>query len=343
MRAWRNGLARAALALLLLLPATALADDTGEGQEIYRRGADSGSGKARGNGAPVDLAPLWEHRDAALQAKLESAIRQLGLDGAVRGKQLSFALVDITELHAPRVAELNGDLMMYAASLPKIAVLLAVFDGVEKGKIRLDTMTENKLKQMIRRSSNSATTEMMHLVGKENIAEVLLSPRYRLYDPKRNGGLWVGKDYGKGGLWRRDPLHNLSHGATAMQVARFYYLLETGKLVSPRQSAKMKQILADSEINHKFVHGLLLIDPKANLYRKSGSWRTYHSDSALVERDGRAYIAVALANSDKGKHWLVDLIQAADAIIFSDDRPRRAKKKEKKKRSFRDLFGRRAR
>jgi beta-lactamase class A len=54
-----------------------------------------------------------------------------------------------------------------------------------------------------------------------------VSPRYRLYDPRHYGGLWVGKDYAKSGLWRRDPLHNLSHGATAMQVARFYYLLKT--------------------------------------------------------------------------------------------------------------------
>ena len=32
--------------------------------------------------------------------------------------------VDVTERNAPRLAMLNGDEMMYAASLPKIAILL---------------------------------------------------------------------------------------------------------------------------------------------------------------------------------------------------------------------------
>jgi len=337
MRAWRSALARAVLVLLLIAPSASRADDVSEGEELYRRGPHE-IRRQPGAEGPVDYAPLWDHQDAALQAKLDSAIDQLGLRRAIERKKLAFALVDITELELPRVAEVNGDVMMYAASLPKIAVLLAVFDRVSKNQITIDSKTENKLKQMIRRSSNSATTEMMHLVGKENIADVLLDARYRLYDPEHNGGLWVGKDYGKGGLWRRDPIHNISHGATAMQVARFYYLLETGRLVSPEHSAKMKEILGDSEINHKFVHGMLLVDPKASLYRKSGSWRTYHSDSALVERDGRSYIAVALSNNEKGKFWLIDLIQAADAIIFSDDRPRRAAQKPKKKRGLLDLF-----
>ena len=169
---------------------------------------------------------------------------------------------------------------------------------------------------MIRESSNSATTEMMHRVGKEHIARVLLSPRYRLYDPKHNGGLWVGKDYAKSGLWRRDPLHNLSHGATAMQVTRFYYLLQTENLVTPEYSRKMKEILAETKLEHKFVRVLRMINPAARLFRKSGSWRTYHSDSVLVERGGRAYIAVVLSNSPEGSRWLGEIIAALDAIIF---------------------------
>jgi beta-lactamase class A len=156
----------------------------------------------------------------------------------------------------------------------------------------------------------------MNRVGKEYIARVLLSPRYRLYDPKHNGGLWVGKDYARAGLWRRDPLHNLSHGATAMQVARFYYLLTTENLVTPEYSRKMKQILTKPGIEHKFVRALRAIDPLAVMHRKSGSWATYHSDSVLVERDGRAYIAVALSNSAKGDRWLGQIITSLHRIIF---------------------------
>ena len=90
----------------------------------------------------------------------------------------------------------------------------------------LDDETLEKLTRMIRNSSNSAATEILQRVGMDYLAELLQSPRYRLYDPERNGGLWVGKAYGKTPAWKRDPLHNLSHGATALQVARF--LLSAG-------------------------------------------------------------------------------------------------------------------
>lgn len=264
-----------------------------------------------------DKAPLWNHMDAELQQQVTQALEELDLTDDARRRRLAVVLVDATDLERPRVAAVNGDEMMYAASLPKIAVLLAAFEKIAQGKMELDRDTEWQLHKMIKASSNTAATEMMHRVGKEYIARVLLSPRYRLYDPKHNGGLWVGKDYAKSGLWRRDPLNNLSHGATAMQVARFYYLLETENLVTPEHSKKMKEILGDSLLRHKFVRAMDRINPAALLFRKSGSWRTYHSDSALVEHDGRRYIAVALSNDEEGALWLDEIITALDGIIYS--------------------------
>ena len=266
-----------------------------------------------------DNAPLWDYHDDALQKKVDRALADLGLDDEASKKQLSVALIDLSGSGTPRVASVNGDVMMYAASLPKIAVLLAAFEKIAQGKMVLDEATEYRLSRMIKASSNRYATEMMHQVGKEYIARVLLSPRYRLYDPEHNGGLWVGKDYAKAGLWRRDPLHNLSHGATAMQVARFYYLLVTDNLVTPEHSRKMREILADSELNHKFVRALRQIDPEAAVSRKSGSWSTYHSDSVLVERDGHRYIAVALSNNANGSQWLGRIITKLDALLDRDE------------------------
>jgi beta-lactamase class A len=260
-------------------------------------------------------APLWAFKDDSLQQQVEAAVADLGLSKYARRKRWSVALVDVTDVERPRVADINGDVMMYAASLPKIAVLLTAFEQVAQGKLKLDPRLELMLESMIRRSSNSATTEVMHRVGKPNIAKVLRDPRYRLYDPKHNGGLWVGKDYGKEGLWQRDPIHNISHGATALQTARFYYLLQTGQLVNPESSRKMKQILAETAIEHKFVKALREVSPDAVMCRKSGSWRNFHSDSALVEHDGKAYIVVALSEDDEGAEWLGRIIVALDRII----------------------------
>lgn len=259
---------------------------------------------------------LREANNPTLQKQLENRLKRLNLDAAVREGNLAVALVDVTDPQHPQLAQVNGDDMVYAASLPKIAILLATFERIHEGKLKLNKETRQLMTDMIRHSSNTAATTLIHKVGGKYINSVLRSPKYRLYDTRYNGGLWVGKEYAQGVAYQRDPLHNLSHGATAVQVARFYYLMETGQLVSPRMSREMKAIMGDPAIHHKFVKGLEATQPDAQIYRKSGTWRNWHADSAIVEHDGRTYIAVALAQSPKGGEWLKDLISELDGIIL---------------------------
>ena len=258
---------------------------------------------------------LGESCDPRLQKALETRLGSLQLKKATSRKDLSVVVVDITDISKPRMAYVNPNRMMYAASLPKIAILLGAFEKIANGEMTLDDETLEKLKLMIRNSSNEAASDILNRVGMDYLADLLQSPRYRLYDPERNGGIWVGKEYGKAPAYRRDPLHNLSHGATALQVARFYYLLETGQLVSPELSKLMKAIMADPAHEHKFVKGLREVQPDSEIYRKSGTWGPYHSDSAIVEHHGRRYIAVALAKSRQGEQWLQKLIVALDELV----------------------------
>jgi beta-lactamase class A len=251
---------------------------------------------------------LWKCFDNGLQRQLDKTLTHLGLEKAVQNKKLSVALVDITHLDKPRVAAVNGDEMQYAASLPKIAILLGAFVEIEQGEMKLDKDTRESLTRMIRVSSNEDATRMLNRVGKNRLLGILQSKKFHLYDPKVNGGLWVGKEYGKSAAYQRDPLHHLSHGATAMQAARFYYLLETGQLVGPKLTREMKSMLGNPGIHHKFVKGLADY-PDAHIYRKSGSWRQWHADSAIVEAEGHKYIIVALAEDPNGGTWLSRLIQ----------------------------------
>jgi beta-lactamase class A len=262
------------------------------------------------------LPRLADNNDARLQKDLEHALVELGLSKAAQRGKLAVALVDITDEQQPRLASINGHDMMYAASLPKIAILLGAFARIERGDMQLDEKTRATLVQMIRYSSNRAATEMLNRVGKQFLTELLQSSRFALYDKNQHGGLWVGKEYGKGAAFKRDPLHHLSHGANVFQVARFYYLLETGRLVSPELTREMKAILSKPGISHKFVRGLNDHRPGSKIYRKSGSWRHWHADSAIVERDGHRYIAVALANDNQGGHWLEQLIVAMDDLVM---------------------------
>lgn len=264
--------------------------------------------------AQAALRDLDDRIDPSLQQGLESVVRDLGLAGEVQAGRLSLALVDLSQGDAPRLAMLNGHAMVYAASLPKIAILLGAFLEAQRGRIALDAAHLADITSMIRYSNNDAATRVLHWVGGERLMAILQSPDIALYDPKRNGGLWVGKSYGGEDAFERDPIHHLSHGATAFQVARFYWLLENGRLVDPPFAALMKEALAHPGIRHKFVEGLASRSGVA-IYRKSGTWRDFHADSALVEAGEHKFVMVGLAHHKDGGDWLVRLAAPLHDLI----------------------------
>lgn len=270
-----------------------------------------------GPGEPdaVAATPLaLDHRDEVLQRRLERAIAGLDLGRLVAERRLGVALVELLPEDSLRYAGVNDDVMLYAASLPKIAALLAAFEAIEAGRIEETPRFDRTLTEMIRVSSNPAATEVVDRVGFEAIATTLQRPRYRLYDPAAGGGIWLGKAYDPRPAVVRDPLHGISHGATARQAARFFTLLDRGLLVSPERSRQMKSILGDPGIRHKFVRGLL-DRPAARIFRKSGTYRTHHADAALVEHAGRRYVAAAIVDDARGETILQRLILALDDLV----------------------------
>ncbi|GAA3597692.1 hypothetical protein GCM10022396_13720 [Flavivirga amylovorans] len=235
----------------------------------------------------------------------------------VANKRMAIGIVDLSDTDRIRFARLNGSHMMYAASLPKIAVLLAATDAIEKGELAETSEVKADMKIMISKSNNAATTRMINRIGYDKIETVLTSERYDLYDEEFGGGLWVGKRYGGGGDTNRDPLKNLSHAASVTQVCRFYYLLVQGKLVNEARSKQMLDIMENPDLHHKFVNTLDRIAPNARLFRKSGSWKTYHSDSALVwgKDPKRRYIIVALIDDTNGEQIIRNLIEPIESAL----------------------------
>lgn len=263
---------------------------------------------------------LWDSHDPQLQAAIESEFRKEFKEEfwrTIENKKGAMVVVDITDITSPRVAGYNQDAMMYAASLPKIAIVLGAFVEMERGNMQLDEGTRASLNRLIRNSSNKAATAILNQVGIENLAEILQSDRYRLYDPQHNGGLWVGRDYGGGPVWKRDPLNNISHGATAMQAARYYYLAVTGRLVKEEYRKDLREVFSLPAIKHKFVKGLQEKKPQAEIYRKSGTWRDFHADSGVVVHDNYSYIIVALAEHPKAGEGLARLVGRVDAAVES--------------------------
>lgn len=231
-------------------------------------------------------------------------------------KKMALGLVDLRDLRDIKFARINGNHMMYAASLPKIAILLAAMDAFEKGELKETEEIRKDLKLMISRSDNRASTRMIDRLGYEKIESVMTDPKYALYDEDYGGGLWVGKRYASAGRRYPDPIKGLSHAATASQVSRFYYLLASGRLVSAERSEQMLNILEDPALHHKFVNTLDRIAPNARLFRKSGSWRNYHSDSILVWGvPSRRYILVALIEDPDGEQIIRKLVVPVEQVL----------------------------
>lgn len=262
--------------------------------------------------------PLYDRVDTTLQKRLEA---RLGTDPAwkqlIGAKKMAVGLVDLSRPDSALFARINGRTMMYAASLPKIAIMLAVVQAFEDGALQETPEIVEDLNNTMRVSSNRGATRLYNLVGAERIQKILTDPRYRLYDKDRGGGLWVGKPYSsQEAVRRRDPLNGLIHSATVTQVCRFYYMLATGRLINPERSRQMLSYMVAPGVHHKFVHTLDDLAPKAHIYRKSGTWRRWHADSVLVwGPEWRRYILVGLIEDERGSKILEELVPAVEEVL----------------------------
>ena len=266
--------------------------------------------------ADSEWQPLYESVDLQLQKQLEARLNAVPeWKRLIARKRMAIGLVDLSGPQ-PRFARVNGNQMMYAASLPKIAILVSAYVSFEDGSLEETPEIHEDLASMIRVSSNSAATRLIDRVGMKKIQATLRDPKYGFYDEKRGGGLWVGKRYASAGPRIGDPVHNISHGATATQVCRFFYLLSTGRLINPQRSEMMLADLADPHLHHKFVSQVEERAPGARMYRKSGTWKQWHSDAIMVRGDQwRNYILVGLVESTSGETILRQVLPAVEELI----------------------------
>ncbi|MFH1723691.1 MAG: serine hydrolase [Elusimicrobiota bacterium] len=274
------------------------------------------------NGNPIGEAALncranypLLRKNADLMAALAAALEKAGYSEAIRKRKMAVSIVDLTAKNRVYYAGINGNHMMYAASLPKIAALLAYVEAVKDGRLPWNDDVRRRLSRMINASSNKDATWAIEQVGLDYIEKVLRK-QGRCFYGDRYGGQWLGKPYRKESKAKRDPLRGLSHGATTRQTARWFVLLDKGLLADPVGSRRMMGVMSPPQKRHKFVKGLKPLGDVRILARKSGTWRTYHSDSILVEHEsGVRYVAVGMLDHPRGGRILVDLIRIVDRLM----------------------------
>lgn len=259
--------------------------------------------------------PFAETGDEGLQSALERALdKNRSWRTLIEQDKMAVGVVDLSNPPSARFASVNGWTMMYAASLPKIAVLLAAYQNVEDGLLQDTPDLHEWLVQMIRRSSNPAASCMIDVIGLKRIGDILT--KYYFYMPENGGGIWLGARYPLGSERYPEPLKGLYHAATVVQVCRFYYMLANGEIISPERSRQMLEVLSRPGLHDKFVSVLEKQVSPDRLFRKSGDWDVSYSDSILVCDDGwRKYILAALIEDKNGERILRDLVPVIEGLL----------------------------
>ena len=204
---------------------------------------------------------------------------------------------------------IHPDRIEYAASVPKIGILLAYFELHPQAATNLSAQARHELGLMAKASNNEMAAKYSREIGLKEIQRVLNS--YGFYDANRGGGLWVGKHYGKSDERIGDPVGNHSHAATVRQLLRFYLLLEQGKLVSPAASQTMREIFASPEIPHDNIndgersrHAQVIID-EHSIFAKAIESNKLNEEFAkfLGSFDWHSEVTINFAGGKGGAGW----------------------------------------
>jgi len=267
--------------------------------------------------------PLSTYEDISLEDRLARVLKWSSLwQALISEEKMAVGVVDLTNPGAPRFAQVNGSTMMYAGSLAKLAILFSAHWCFEDSSLKETSEVYRDMIEMMRRSDNAAANRMIDRIGLRRIEAMVVDPTYRFYDPDQGGGIWLGRRFANSGEVDPDPLKGLVHGATVTEVCRFYYLLATGRLISTERSRQMLQILSFPDIHDKFVSALERSIPLAHLYRKSGTWPKWYSDSVLVwDETGGKFILVAMVEDEQGEQILRQLVPVIQHVLNVKESP----------------------
>jgi beta-lactamase class A len=249
--------------------------------------------------------------DRELQREIEVIDAQVRSEFSMEPEHAAIGVLDLRRL---RLAMIHPDRGEYAASVPKIGILLAYFRLRPAAATNLPNDIRHELGLMVKASNNEAAAKFSQMLGLREIQRVLNENGF--YDAKHGGGIWVGKHYGVSGERYGDPVGDNSHAATVRQLLRFYLMLEQGKLVSPAASKTMREIFESPEIPHdqiKFVKALA--NENVQIIRKWGSWENWLHDSAVVRDPQRHYIIVGLTHHPRGDEYLENIAQAVHRLM----------------------------
>ncbi|HSN69235.1 MAG TPA: serine hydrolase [Thermoanaerobaculia bacterium] len=225
--------------------------------------------------------------------------------------------VAFTDLESGATLERNAGVTMHAASTMKVPVMLALFEAIDRGELRLDQPIavrnsfrsivdgseftlerdedgdpslydavgqtrplEELMRRMIVRSSNLATNLLIELVGAPRVMDLMR--RLGANDIRVLRGVEDEKAYAAG-------LNNVTTARDLMIVMK---AIAERKAITPAASEAMVGILRAQEFREKIPAG---VPPGVVVANKTGSITRISHDAAIVFPPGRApYVLVVL-------------------------------------------------
>lgn len=273
-------------------------------------------------------------QDKEFSNSLKEIIKSLNLPPRV---EISLVVIDLNKKE-PVIGGYNMDHFIYPASVYKVFIGAEVLRQVEEGKLQLDRQVIIKspndvdkdarifpndtrpllkagdevtvdylLDLMLTRSDSTASNVLIDLVSRESIIKNIIH-RYR----------WQGSEVTRKFLTRIKENKKYQFSQITMSCARhiaeFFYLVETGQLISSFVSTKLKEYMSQ-KIFHRDI-GLYI--PKFDSFYQKGGWYQnnlwkhnwfyaiknflrkgwtiirWQSDAGVVQARGKRYVIAVL-------------------------------------------------
>lgn len=123
---------------------------------------------------------------AELQSILAKAVSDVSEKHAFKPNEIAATLIDLGDPAKPAMAEINGELKIYPASVVKMFYMAALHRQLEDGKIVMTPEMERGLKDMIVDSSNEATQYILDVLTDTSSGSELPQKQFEAWQYKRN-------------------------------------------------------------------------------------------------------------------------------------------------------------
>ena len=282
-------------------------------------------------------------RSAALQSLLQSAVDdalEKFRDKNLKPEELAATVIDLRDANNLKMADFRGEEKIYPASVVKMFYMVALFQQVEEGSVKMTPEIERGLKEMIGVSSNDATHYIFDVITDTSGGAELSPKELEKYAYKKNA---VNRYFASLGyqninvnqktycedifgrerqFWDGGKQRNkLTTNATAKLLAN----ISMGKAVSAEKSRQMLDLMrrepfAESEDKDNQATGFTGIALKnldlrqARLWSKAGWTSSSRHDAAYVETpDGLKLVIVVFTDNHSGEREILSGI--AEKVI----------------------------